>query len=95
LTPIREEVNKVAEIQVGVVKSFFAKPSVAAIEVTGEEIRMGDTLWFKGFTTDFRQEVQSMQEEKQPITVATKGQLVGIQVKERVRQNDRVYRVVD
>ena len=84
-----------AEIQVGVVKNFFAKPSVAAIEVTGGDFQVGDVLWFTGHTTDFKQEVQSMEEERQTITKAVKGQLVGVQVKERVRENDRVYKVVD
>jgi translation initiation factor IF-2 len=88
-------VRNVAEIKVGVVKTFFAKPSAAAVEVTGEDIQVGDVLWFKGFTTDFRQEVKSMQEEKQAIARATKGQLVGIQVRERVREKDLVYKVVD
>ena len=84
-----------ADVQVGVVKNFFAKPSVAAIEVTEGELQLGDVLWFKGFTTDFKQEVQSMQEEKQAITKAVKGQLVGIQVTERVRENDLVFKVAD
>lgn len=84
-----------AEIQVGVVKKFFAKPSVAAVEITGEGIQVGDVLRFKGATSDFTEQVQSMQEENRPISTAGKGQLVGIQVKERVRENDLVYKVTD
>ncbi len=84
-----------ADIQVGVVKNFFAKPSVAAIEVTEGEIQVGDVLWFRGHTTDFKQEVKSIQEEKQTITKAVKGQLVGVQVRERVREKDLVYKVMD
>ena len=83
------------DVQVGVVKNFFAKPSVAAIEVTEGEFQVGDVLWFKGYTTDFKQEVQSMQEEKQVITKAVKGQLVGVQVEERVREKDLVFKVAD
>ena len=77
------------------VKKFFAKPGVAAMEVTGEDIQVGDLLWFKGHTTDFKQEVRSIQEEKQNIPRAVKGQLVGIQVVERVRQKDLVYKVIE
>jgi putative protease len=80
---------------VGVVKNYFAKPSVAAIEVTAGELQVGDVIWFKGYTTDFQQEVKSMQEEKQTIDKAVKGQLIGVQVKERVRENDLVYKVTD
>ena len=84
-----------ADVQVGVIKNFFAKPSVAAIEVTDGDFQLGDVLWFKGYTTDFKQEVQSIQEEKQSIDRAVQGQLVGVQVRERVREKDLVYKVVD
>jgi putative protease len=83
------------EIRVGVVKNFFAKPSVAAIEVTDGEFHVGDVLWFKGHTTDFKEEVQSIQEEKQTISKAMKGQLVGVRVRDRVRENDFVYKIVE
>ena len=84
-----------ADIQVGKVKNFFAKPSVAAIEVTEGDFQIGDVLWFSGHTTDFKQEVDSIQEEKQTISKAVKGQLVGVKVKERVRENDLVYKVAE
>ncbi|MBW1981098.1 MAG: translation elongation factor-like protein [Deltaproteobacteria bacterium] len=84
-----------AEVEVGIVKKFFAKPSVAAIEVKGEGIKVGDMLHFKGHTTDFSQQVASMQEENKAIDKAAPGQLVGVQVKERVRENDIVYKVID
>ena len=83
------------DIKVGVVKNYFAKPSVAAIEVTEGELEIGDMIWFKGHTTDFKQEVKSIQEEKETIDKAVKGQLIGVQVKERVRENDFVYKVTD
>ena len=83
------------DIKVGVVKNYFAKPSVAAIEVTEGELQIGDVVWFRGHTTDFKQEVNSIQEEKETIDKAVKGQLIGIQVKERVRENDLVYKVMD
>jgi len=91
----KREVRLMADIKVGVVKNYFGKPSVAAIEVTEGELHVGDVIWFKGHTTDFKQEVKSIQEEKQTIDKAVKGQLIGVQVKERVRENDLVYRVTD
>jgi putative protease len=84
-----------ADVQVGIVTNFFAKLSVAAIDVTDGEFQVGDVLWFRGHTTDFKQEVQSIQEEKKTIDRAVKGQLVGVKVKERVREKDSVYKVVD
>ena len=84
-----------ADVQVGVVTNFFAKLSVAAIDVTDGEFQVGDVLWFRGHTTDFKQEVQSIQQEKETSDRAVKGQLVGVKVKERVREKDSVYKVVD
>ena len=84
-----------AEDQVGVVVNFYAKPSVAAIKVTGGSIRKGYLLKYKGSTTDFTEEVTSMEIENQPVEEAKSGDLVGVKVKERVREKDKVYRVVD
>ena len=82
-----------AEEQVAVVVKFFAKPSVAALEVTGESLKRGDVLHYKGHTTDFTEEVLSMEIDNQAVDEANKGALVGLKVKERVRENDRVYLV--
>jgi putative protease len=84
-----------AEEEVGVVVKFFAKPSVAAIKVTRGSIKKGDTLMYKGHTTDFTEEVKSMELDNQPIEEANVGDMIGVKVKERVRENDVVYKVVD
>ncbi len=83
------------EEQVAVVVKFFAKPSVAALEVTHGSIKKGDLLRYKGNTTDFTDEVVSMEVDNQPIEEAKVGELVGLKVKERVRENDKVYKVVE
>ncbi|OQY11963.1 MAG: hypothetical protein B6I30_05750 [Desulfobacteraceae bacterium 4572_187] len=66
-----------AEDQVGVVVNFYAKPSVAAIKVTGGSIRKGDLLKYKGSTSDFTEEVTSMEIENQAVEEAKSGDLVG------------------
>ncbi len=83
------------EEQVGVIVKFFTKPSVAAIEVTNESIKTGDLLHYQGHTTDFTEEVASIEIDNQSVDEAKVGDLVGIKVKERVRENDKVYKVVD
>ncbi|PKN26980.1 MAG: hypothetical protein CVU64_16715 [Deltaproteobacteria bacterium HGW-Deltaproteobacteria-21] len=84
-----------ADEKIGVVVKFFVKPSVAAIEVTSGGIKTGDLLRFRGHTTDFTEQVQSMQVDNKPVEEAPPGSMVGIRVKERVRENDDVYKVVD
>jgi putative protease len=84
-----------SEMKVGEVVKFFAKPSVAAIKVTEVTLNTGDTVRFKGHTTDFKEEIKSMQIENVTVEKAEAGQLVGIKVKDRVRGGDTVYKVVD
>jgi len=83
-----------SEEQVGVVVKYFAKPGVAALEVTGGGIRNGDVLRYKGHTTDFMEGVVSMEIDNRTVEEAEAGALVGLKVKERVRENDMVYKVV-
>ena len=82
-----------AENEVAVVVKFFAKPSVAAIKVTSGVIKKGDMLRYKGYTTDFTEEVTSMEIDNQPVEEANVGELIGVKVKERVRENDKIYKV--
>ncbi len=82
-----------AEDPVGVVVNFYAKPSVAAIQVTSGSIKQGDLLKYKGHTTDHSEEVISMEIENQPIEEAKVGDQVGVKVKEKVREKDKVYKV--
>ena len=83
------------EEQVAVIVKFFAKPSVAALQVTSGSIKKGDVLHYQGHTTDFTEQVTSMEIDNQPVEEAKVGDLVGLKVKERVRENDKVYRVVE
>lgn len=83
------------EEQVAVIVKFFSKPSVAALEVTDGVIKVGDVLHYKGHTTDFTDEIKSMEIDNQAVEEAKPGDLVGIKVKERVRENDKVFKVTD
>lgn len=83
------------EEEVGIIVKFFVKPSVAAIEMRAGSIKTGDLLRYKGHTTDFTDEVSSMEVDNQSIDEAKIGDMVGIKVKERVRENDKVYKVVE
>ncbi|MBW1841502.1 MAG: translation elongation factor-like protein [Deltaproteobacteria bacterium] len=83
------------EDQVGIVINFYAKLGVAAIKVTDGCIKKGDLLKYKGHTTDFTEEVVNMEIERVPVDEAKAGDLVGVKVKERVREKDKVYKVVE
>ncbi len=83
------------EIEVGRVADYFKKIGVVAIDITAGEISAGDTLHFKGNTTDFTQEVDSMQIEHENVDKAGVGTSIGLKVVERVRKHDHVYKIVE
>lgn len=74
------------------VTHYFPHVNAAVLKIKTGEIRIGDELWFKGHTTDFKQRVVSMQIDHQPVMVARKGDDFGVQVKSRVRAGDLVYK---
>ena len=80
------------EKEIGEIFSYYEKIGVAAIRLTSG-LKMGDKIKIKGHTTDFEQEVDSMQVEHKKIEKAKTGDEIGIKVNERVRKGDRVYKV--
>lgn len=88
------EVKRMKETKVGRVVTYFAHPEAAAIELE-DHLKVGDTIHIKGHTTDFEQEVESMQIENETVQEAKKGDSIGVKVKERVRRNDVVYKLVE
>jgi len=83
------------EQKVGEVIKFFSKVSVAAIKVTEGGIRVGDRIKIKGHTTEFEDQIQSMEIDNQPVERAEVGQLIGVKVKDRVRERDMVYKITE
>ena len=81
------------EKEIGKVSDFFAKPVVAAVELTAG-LKVGDRVHFKGHTTDIEMTVDSMQIDNKNVTEAKKGQSVGIKVPDRMRTGDTVYKIV-
>ncbi len=83
-----------AEQLVGTVTHFFSHAGVIAIEVSGAELKVGETIHVMGHTTDFSETIGSMQIEHTQVQAVKRGDLVGIQVAGKARQGDHVYVVV-
>ena len=83
------------EKKVGEVIKFFGKISVAAIRLSEGSLKVGDTIHIVGHTTDVTQGVDSMQVENKSVQEAGPGADIGIKIKDRVRENDVVYKVVE
>ncbi len=87
--PVEEPAQN--EVAAGVVTHYYSHLGVAVIQVNKGEIKTGDTIHIKGHTTDFSQQVESMEYEHQHIDMATAGRSVGLKVKDHVREHDIVY----
>lgn len=83
-----------AEIKIGEVVKFFAKPSVAAIKMTEGELAVGDTVRFTGHTTDLTHIIDSIEVNNQKINKAAVGDFVGVKIADRVRPGDEVFIVI-
>jgi translation elongation factor EF-Tu-like GTPase len=81
-----------AEKLVGKVNHWFSRIGVVGIELT-DKLAVGDRIHILGRTTNFEQEITSMQMMHQDIAEAGPGDEVGIKAQFRARRGDRVYKV--
>lgn len=82
------------EVEIGKITHYFSKIKVAVVELK-DTLKVGDKIHIKGNTTDFVQEVESMQINHKDIKEANPGDDVGLKVKDKVRDGDKVFKVVE
>jgi len=80
------------EVPVGKITHYYNAIQVAAVEMS-DSLEVGNLIHIKGHSTDFEQKVETMQIEHKQVTKAEKGQVIGLKVKDYVREHDIVYRV--
>jgi translation initiation factor IF-2 len=78
---------------IGTVVHYFKGPSVAIVRLTEGELAVGETVRFHGHTTEFTAPVTSMELNHQRVERAKAGEEVAIQVADRARQHDQVFKV--
>jgi len=78
--------------EIGKATHYFTKIGVGVIELT-KALKVGDKIRIKGATTDFEQNIDSMQIEHNNVEKAKKGESIGLKVAEPVRENDKVYKI--
>jgi putative protease len=76
--------------RIGKVTHFFDHISVAVLALE-DTIRVGETIHFLGHSTDFKQEVKSLQIEHQEVNEAKPGQDVALKVAQKVHPSDAVF----
>jgi len=81
--------------RIGVITHYFGRVGAGVIALESDELRVGDTIHLRGHTTDFYQRVNRMELDHVPVEVARAGQSVGVEITQRVREHDEVFKVSD
>jgi len=80
--------------RIGVVTHFYGEPSVAIMKLETGTLRVGDTIHIRGHTSDFSQQVASLQIEHAPVNEVGPDDDFGVKVVQPVREHDVVYKVI-
>ncbi len=79
---------------IGEVTHYFNKIDVAVLRLT-HPLSVGSQVRFVGASTDFTQEISSMQIDHVAVDEVRPGDDVAVKVDQRVRAGDLVYQVED
>jgi hypothetical protein len=82
------------EQRIGRVTHFYNRICVAVLELS-DRLEIGDVIRIRGRSTDFTQEVKSLEIEHEKVASVGPGAEVALEVLKRVRRNDAVYKVID
>jgi hypothetical protein len=79
--------------RVGVVTHYYEHAGACVVSLDAGELRVGDTIHVRGHTTDFYQRVDRMERDHVAVDSARVGEEIGVQVGQRVRSHDAVFRL--
>ena len=88
--PSRRKEKK--ELKIGKVTHFYGKIKVAVVKLRAS-LRIGDRIKIQGGEREFEQIVKSMEVEHKKIKKALKGKEIGLKVKKKTREGDKVYKL--
>jgi putative protease len=80
------------ETRIGEITHFYNRISVAVLSLTGS-LEVGDQIHFLGHTTDFVQNVTSMEIDHKKVSSVGPGDDVALKVVEPVRNGDAIYKL--
>jgi len=80
-------------VLIGEITHYFSKIKVVVLKMTKGNVKVGDQILIKGNSTHFTQRIDSLQIESVDVKTAKKGQLVGLKVKKKAREGDKVLKL--
>ena len=90
---VKKQAPELSLEKIGEITHYFPHVKAAAIKLLKDGLKVGDNIYIKGHTTDFKEKIKSIQLDRAPIEEGRKGQEIGLLVKSRVRQGDSVYKI--
>jgi len=79
--------------EIGAVTHYFPHVNVCVVNITNGKLQIGDKIRIVGHTTDLTEDVTSLEVDHKPVKEAKKKHQVGLLVKDRVREHDKVYKL--
>jgi len=80
--------------QIGEITHFYDRISVAVLSLT-DTLELGEKVHILGHSTDFIQNVTSMEIEHEKVTSVGPGDEVALKVIEPVRKGDAIYKIIE
>jgi len=81
------------ESKIGHITHFYNRISVGVLDLT-EKLELGDRIHFLGHTTDFVQNVTSMEIEHKKVTSVGPGDEAALKVIVPVRKGDEIFKII-
>jgi hypothetical protein len=82
------------EERIGVVTHYYNHLSVAIVRLESGRLHVGDVIHIRGHTSDFTQQVESLEVNHASTTEVGPNDDFGLKVAEHVREHDVVYKVL-
>lgn len=82
------------ETRIGRISHYYDHIRVGVLSLT-DKLNVGDKVHILGHTTDFVQEVTSMEIEHKKVSSVSPGDEVALKVNEPVKEGDVIYKIIE
>lgn len=81
------------EKEIGKIAHYYGHIGVCIIELS-DALKLGESIHIKGHTSDFTQQVESMQIEHAVVSEGKSGDAVGIKIAQKAHPQDKVFKII-
>jgi putative protease len=84
------------KIQIGKAINYYSDKKIGDFQLQSDSISLGDTYAITGTTTGYIEgKIESLHTDNGPVKTAKKGEAVSFPVKEKIRKNDKLFKLVE